>query len=229
MKPGLFLHGGSIALQFCRRKSPVPHCRNHLPQRFDTYIARGIQSLAACLQQTVCHNITALVALCDSSHQIRCRLISGKDKDSEILPCRRPVFRDLSRNVIPIAQTFKHTFSRRLDRFRIREHSDLFMAQRRLRSRRRAFESVPPDQDCHVARIFRQEYALLGSRKSAADHKDISSGKKFSITGSTVSDPSSTEFLFPLKSYLAGMSSGGQQHAEAGQLTAAGLYFFYIA
>ena len=163
MKPCLFLHSGSVALQFCRRESSISHCRDHLPQRFDTYVPGGIQPFTACLHQTVCHDITSLVTLRGPSHQIRGGLISGKDEDSEFFSFRRPVFRDLSRDGIPIAQTFKRTFSRHLDHFRIREHSNLFMVQRRLRGRRRTTESVSPDQNRHMARIFRQKYALLGS------------------------------------------------------------------
>ena len=41
------------------------------------------------------------------------------------------------------------------------------------RGRRRTAEALSPDQYCHMARIFRQEYTLRGSCKSAADHNYI--------------------------------------------------------
>ena len=74
------------------------------------------------------------------------------------------------------------------------------------------------------AGVFRQEHRFLGRRESAADHDDFTSVEEFTITGGAVGHASACILLFAGETDFAWGGSGGDENAEAADISAIGVH-----
>ena len=229
METGLYLHGGTQPLQFCGGQGPISYGGDYLAQGLDAHIARGIEAICCGLLAAVCEDIALLVQFRQAPDQFRGRLIPGKDEDAEGFSVCRVVLGHLAGLGIPVPEEAQGGIPGHFFNFCIRENRDFLVVPCGVRRGLGAGEVVAPDQDGHMAGVLGEEHALLRRGKAAAHHKDVLAGEELAVAGGAVGHAPAAKLLLPLETHHAGMSPGGQQHAEALQVTPAGPDGFHIA
>ena len=228
MDAGLFLHGGAQVFQLRGGKGAVSHGGNHLAQRLDTYITCGVQAVRSCLLAPVCEDIALVIQFSQAAHQLRGRLITGKNEHAEGLSVRRMVLGHLTGFGIPVPEIAERSVAGHLLHLCVGENGDLLVVSGCIRCCLGAGEVVSPDENGHLAGVLGQEHALLRRSKAAAHHKDIFPGEELSVAGGAVGHAPPTELLLPLEAHHAGMGAGGQEDTEAPQIAPAGAYGLYV-
>ncbi len=104
MDAGLFLHGGAQVFQLRGGKGAVSHGGDHLPQGLDTYVPGGIQAVRRGLLAAVGEDIALVIQFSQAAHQLRGRLITGKNEHAEGLSVRRMVLGHLTGFGIPVPE-----------------------------------------------------------------------------------------------------------------------------
>ena len=80
-----------------------------------------------------------------------------------------------------------------------------------------------------MAGKFRQEYAFLRRGIAAAHHKNLLTGKEFSVTGGAVSNTPSFVFFLTFESDRSRVCAGCQQNTKAPVIPLAGMHGFDIS
>ena len=228
MEAGLGLHGGAQPLQLRGGQGAVSHSGDHLPQGLDTYVPGGIQAVRRGLLAAVGEDIALLVQLRQPLHQLRGRLISGKDEDAESLSVRRVVLGHLAGLCVAIADEPQGGVTGHLLHHCVGEDCDLLMVPGGVRRGLGAGEAIAPDQDGHMAGVLGKKHALLSGREAAAHHKDILAGKELPIAGGAIGNSPPPELCFTLEPHHTGMGAGGQQDAEALQIATPSAHSLHI-
>ena len=229
MDASLFLHGGAQAFQLRGGKGAVSHGGDDLTQRLDAYITRGVQAVRSCFLAPVCEDIALVIQFSQAAHQLRSRLITGKDEHAEGFSVCRVVLGHLTGFGIPVPEIAERSVTGDLLHLCVGEDGDLLVASGCVRCCLGAGEVVSPDEDGHLAGVLGQEHALLSRSEAAAHHKDILPGEELAVAGGAVSHAPTAELLLTLEAHHAGMGAGCQENAEALQIAPAGADGLYIA
>ena len=161
--------------------------------------------------------------------QFRGRLISGEDKDTEVVSRLGLVLRHLASLVVAVADGTKDRISGDLIHLGVGEYGNLLVVSRLVCNGLGTGKVVLADEDGDVAGILGEEDGLLSGGKTSANDKDLLTGKELTVAGGTVGHAMTLEFGLALESNHAGTSSGGQKNAEALELSLGGMDALYIA
>ena len=193
-----------------------------MPQWLDAHISCRIHALHIGLLGGVGYNIPLLIQLHKAFDRFRCRGIPGKHKDTERLFA--PILRHLSGGGIFIPCVSQPVFTGYFLHHRIGQHRDLLVILRLIGNGRGAGEVGFTDKDRHMPGKFRQKYAFLRRRVTAAHHKDLFVRKEFSVAGGTVSNAPALVFFLAFETNRSGMRAGCQKDAKTAIIPLAGMH-----
>ena len=176
----------------------------------------------------VCEDIALVIQFSQATHQLCGRLITGKDEHAEGLSVRRVVLGHLTGLGISVPEITKRSVAGNLLHLCVGEDHDLLVVSGCVRCCLGAGEVVSPDEDGHMAGVLGREHALLRRSEAAAHHKDILPGEELPIAGGAVGNTPPPELRFTLETHYTGMGTGGQQDAEALQITPPSAHSLYI-
>ena len=119
----------------------------------------------------------------------------------------------------------QHGITTGFDEFGLKQHLNLRMCQHLLRNGLGTGKCIRPHADCDMLCIFGQEQCLLCCRKSAANDKDLLSGKKLPVTGGTIGNTTPPKFGFSPEACHTGRSARCQQQAMCTECSLFRLHF----
>ena len=111
----------------------------------------------------------------------------------------------------------------------VAQHGDLGVITGGIGCALGAGEVVAADENGDMSCVLGEEHGLLCCGKAAADDEHILAGEELAVAGGAVGYAAAAEIFFSGESHHAGMCAGGQQHAEALELTPVGVNGLYIA